>query len=129
MNSVNRPRKIPRSFFIAVHPVLMVLTLAFLYLVTMGWLWPNGVSTKMYGQISDLVFFLGTNYNKYMMVATCVLLTSHLLSGFVSLVLCYRLNLRKGVTVLWFIQTLLFGFSSLQYLLWPHYAIFSIYND
>jgi len=34
----------------------------------MAWVSPFGVSTKMFGQISDLIAYLGTNYSGYMKI-------------------------------------------------------------
>lgn len=124
-----KPRRLPRGFFVAVHPVAMTLTLAFLYLMTMAWVWPDGVSTKMFGQISDLVNYIGTNYNKQMEIAVIATGVAHAVEGLVALIMCYRHNLKKTVTLLWFIQTLIFGFFSLRYLLWPQYIIFTVHAD
>lgn len=69
------------------------------------------------------------NWNFFFNYSTLVLLSTHVGGSFLALILCYRLNLRKGVTCLWFFQTLLFGMGSLQYLLNPQNALVNIFCE
>lgn len=123
------PRPIPSNYFIFLHPIQALLILMGYYLLLMAWVWPQGVSTRFYGEISRLVAHMGTHYNEHMKIAFSTLCGVNAACACAAAALCVRLRLRLRTAGCWLLQTAVFGLPSLMYLAKPQSALVSIFGE
>ena len=111
--------KIPPYYFVLVDPIVILLVTIGLYLITMGWLAPNYISSNLFGTLADIIGMISKGFPGFMKNLVLCVYPIHISQALFCLYICHQLNLNLPTSVAWFVQTLGLGMFALRFLIWP----------
>jgi len=107
------------SYFRRVDFSSVVVTLLLYFVLASVWLNPGWVPEQYFGPVSRWIQSAHRSYSDNARQGLIAIPVIHSLECMVALRRCLKLGINSSTTVVWLLQTLLFGIGSLKYLLWP----------